>query len=312
MSTQSNSVNELAVASRAAAQTVISPGRRLYWSVRREVWENRGVFLAPAAAAAFVILGIIIAVSRGAIQFNVVVENNGTVRHLNSPAGADYTASVLVIMGVSFLAAVFYCLGALHGERNDRSILFWKSLPVSDLTTVLGKVAIPTAVLPAFTMALIVATQLVILLIHVVVQVAGGQGVASAWADVNLPQVWLMALYRLVAIHVLWYAPIYGYALVVSAWAKRAPILWAILPPVFAGIVEKIAYGTSNVFMLLNERLSRDAGGTIATAGSMVANSVEQMTPLHFLANPGLWLGLVFAVLCLTAAVRLRRWRGII
>ena len=59
---------------------------------------------------------------------------------------------------------MFYCLDALYGERRDRSILFWKSLPVSDLTTVLSKASIPIVVLPLLTFAVTVATQLIMLL----------------------------------------------------------------------------------------------------------------------------------------------------
>ena len=66
-------------------------------------------------------------------------------------------------MLTAFLVGVFYCLDALHGERRDRSILFWKSLPVSDLTTVLAKASVPCRVLPPRAFALALATQLMLL-----------------------------------------------------------------------------------------------------------------------------------------------------
>jgi len=314
MSTQSNSVNELQVATHVAEQSAISPGRRYYWSVRRELWENRGVFLAPAAVAVFVILGVILgAAAHGTFQFGTVVTANGVEQHNVNVNGGVYTVSLFAIMGVSFLAAVFYCLGTLHGERQDRSILFWKSLPVSDLTTVLAKITIPVVVLPAVTMALIVATDIVILLIQAVTQMATGQSAAAGLGEMNMAQAWLMALYHLVTIHALWYAPIYGYAMVVSAWAKRAPLLWAVVPPIIAGIVEKIAFGTSNVFSLLRERLSgSSAEDMVSSRGGVALGVMPHLTPLHFLANPELWLGLVFAAICVAAAIRLRRLGGLI
>jgi ABC-2 type transport system permease protein len=307
MSTQSNAVSETPITSQAAAPALISPGRRFYWSVRREVWENRWIYLAPAAAAGFVILGVLIGLAHGALNFNVVVTTpSGTHEHSVELFGPAMAA----IMGVAFVVAIFYCLGTLHGERRDRSILFWKSLPVSDLTTVLAKAAIPFVVLPAVTMALIVVTHAVMLMIQYITLATGGR--AMVWPNPGLPQTWGMTLYHLVAIHVLWYAPIYCYLLMVSAWAKRAPFLWAVLPPVAAGIVERIAFGSSHVFLFLGDRLSGESSGAVTGAGGMTPELMQQITPLTFLASPGLWIGLAFAALFLVAAVRLRRSQSVI
>ena len=83
-------------------------------------------------------------------------------RALRSKLPYDIAAMMLIF--TAFIVGVFYCLDALHGERRDRSILFWKSLPVSDLTTLLSKATIPLIVLPLVTFAIIVATQVVMLL----------------------------------------------------------------------------------------------------------------------------------------------------
>src|SRR5208283_3600079 len=80
-----------------------------------------------------------------------------------------YNFAELLIMGTTFIVAVFYCLDALYGERRDRSILFWKSLPVSDLTTVLSKASIPIVVLPLATFAITVVTQWIMLLLSTAV-----------------------------------------------------------------------------------------------------------------------------------------------
>src|SRR3546814_20822192 len=52
---------------------------------------------------------------------------------------AMYSAMGLLVVVLGFVV-FFYCLGALYDDRRDRSILFWKSLPVSDASTVLSKV----------------------------------------------------------------------------------------------------------------------------------------------------------------------------
>ena len=171
-----------------------------------------------------------------------------------------YDFAALVIMGTTFIVGVFYCLDALHGERRDRSILFWKSLPVSDLTTVLSKASIPLVVLPLLTFAITVVTQLIMLLLSSAVLLGSGLSVATLWTQLSLPQMWLVLLYHLVTVHALWYAPIYGWLLLVSAWARRAPFLWAALPLLAIALVEKIAFNTSHFATMLGNRIGRRCG----------------------------------------------------
>ncbi len=126
-------------------------------------------------------------------------------------------------MLTTLLVGVFYCLDALHGERRDRSILFWKSLPVSDLTTVLSKASIPLVVLPLLTFAITVAMQWIMLLLSSAVLLGSGLSVATLWTQLSFVQMSLVLLYHLLTVHSLWYAPFYGWLLLVSGWARRAP-----------------------------------------------------------------------------------------
>src|SRR5437867_8784109 len=91
----------------------------------------------------------------------------------------------MMLIFTAFIVGVFYCLDSLHGERRDRSILFWKSLPVSDLTTLLSKVTIPLAVLPLVTFAIVVVTQFIMLLISTAALLSSGLA-ATTWANFNL------------------------------------------------------------------------------------------------------------------------------
>jgi ABC-2 type transport system permease protein len=114
----------------------------------------------------------------------------------------------------------------------------------------------------------------------------------------------------LIAVHSLWYAPFFGYLLLVSAWARRLPILWAILPPLAIGIVERIAFNTSHFGHYLSDRFG---GGPPAGWGGsidMVAMPISGITMVRFLASPGLWGGLLVTALFLAAAVQLRRYRS--
>jgi ABC-2 type transport system permease protein len=119
-----------------------------------------------------------------------------------------------------------------------------------------------------------------------------------------------MLLYHLVAIHALWYAPIYCWLLLVSAWARRAAFLWAALPLLAIGVVEKIAFNTSHFAALLAYRMSGGPEGAAYTADSMAMDPLTQISPGQFLISPGLWIGLAVAAAFLAAAVRLRHYRG--
>src|SRR5688500_3753928 len=91
-------------------------------------------------------------------------------------AGMPLMMAPAPIMLTTLIIAFFYGLDALHGERRDRSILFWKSLPVSDRTPVLSKVLVMMAVLPGIALRLSWAIQFVLFMVGTVVLQASGVG----------------------------------------------------------------------------------------------------------------------------------------
>jgi ABC-2 type transport system permease protein len=216
----------------------------------------------------------------------------------------------VMLIFTAFIIGVFYCLDALHGERRERSILFWKSLPVSDLTAVLSKATIPLVVLPLVSFAIIVVTQFSMLLISTAALLPSGLA-ATTWANFNLFQQSLTLLYGLIAI-ALWHAPIYGWALLISGWARRATFLWAILPLLAIGFFEKITFNTSYFGSMLKDRLLGFAPEAFAFKAyhDVALDSLAQLTPGRYLSTPGLWIGLIFAAGFIAAAIRLRRYRG--
>src|SRR5207245_3137248 len=130
---------------------------------------------------------------------------------------SHFTVAPTVIMVTTILVGIFYSLDALYGERRDRSILFWKSLPVSDLTTVLSKAAVPLVVLPLIGFALSVATQLILLLWSTVVLIGSGMSPAPLWAELRLIEMPVSMLYG-IGVCALWPAPVYWSVLLGSAW----------------------------------------------------------------------------------------------
>jgi ABC-2 type transport system permease protein len=134
---------------------------------------------------------------------------------------------------------------------------------------------------------------------------------ATTWAHVPVFQNWLVLLYGLVAI-ALWHAPIYGWLLLVSGWARRATFLWAVLPLIAIQIFERITFGTSYFGSFLKHRIFGFAPDAFDFQGRTkpVIDSLVQLTPGRYLSSAGLWIGLLVAAVFLAAAVRLRRYRG--
>jgi ABC-2 type transport system permease protein len=214
-------------------------------------------------------------------------------------------------MFTTFLVGMFYSLDALYGERRDRSILFWKSLPVSDRTTVLSKAVIPLVVLPLIALALCVITQLALLLLSTMVLLGNGMSPATLWGEFGFFEGLLIMIYGL-TVHALWFAPIYGWLLLVSAWARRTPILWAVLPLLAVSALERIVFDTWTFMYMLQYRLMGAMKEAFDFKPKGAVGDVERLSQLHparFLSAPGLWVGLAFTAACLAAAVRLRRNR---
>jgi ABC-2 type transport system permease protein len=307
MNTQSNAMPESPLESQVIAPAVISATRPMYWSVRRELWENRSIYIAPLAVAALILFGFLISTIGLRDKMRAALALDPA--HQREAVAMPYDLAAGLIMATTFIVGVLYCLDALHGERRDRSILFWKSLPVSDLTTVLSKASIPIVILPLLTFAIIVATQFIMLLLSTAVLLGNGLSVATLWTQLSLFQMSLLLLYHLLTVHALGYAPIYGWLLLVSGWARRAAFLWAGLPLLAIGVVEKIAFNTSHFAAMLGYRLSGGAEAVTAP-GTFPMDPMTHLTPGHFLISPGLWIGLAVAAAFLAAAVRLRRYRG--
>jgi ABC-2 type transport system permease protein len=305
---QSNAMPESSVESHVVAPAVVSATQPFYWSVRRELWENRSIYIAPVAFAGIFLFGFVISTVHLPAKMRAASALDPMQQGELIQQPFDFAA--LLLMGTMLIVAGLYCLDALHGERRDHSILFWKSLPVSDLTTVLSKASIPIVVLPLITFAVTIATQWIMLLVSSAVLLGSGLSAAALW---QLPWFQMSAglLFHLLAVHGFYYAPLYGWLLLLSGWARRAVFLWAGLPLVAIGVVEKLAFNTSHFGALLLSRL----GGGAETApvpmpreGAMPP--LAHFAPLHFLMSPSLWIGLIFCAAFLAGAVRLRRYQG--
>jgi ABC-2 type transport system permease protein len=280
--------------------------------IRREIWEHRSLWIVPLVVAALIIIAAMFPHSAMSLDDNDLNE----ARHHASLFAQFHSALTLPQFFLLAILLPFYLLDCLYAERKDRSILFWKSLPVSDAQTVLSKLIVALAIVPLGVYALTIVTDIVASAI-LAVRFGDSQMMRTLlrW-DMGM---WLQTqgfiLCALIMV-MLWYAPLAAYLLLVSAWAKRNVMLWAILPPLLALIVEKIAYHTNYVGRLLAYRMN-GIWGTIAVShhfsgktplgGTTAALPMAQTGPFTALQNIDLWLGLIVTVLLVWLTIRIRR-----
>jgi ABC-2 type transport system permease protein len=305
----------------AAPPSVSRDVRPFFWSIRRELWEHRSLIITPLVTVGVIIASFLLA---------AMTYLSGQIHVLSTwtPARQSaYVTGMLLLIGVLLLvimsfAVFFYCLESLHSERKDRSILFWKSMPVSDTTAVLSKLFTATLVAGGIAFVCTLVAQLLVLLIATITALVAGISPASIWSNVQIFQLAVFTLYMLLAA-ALWYAPIAAWLLLVSAWAKRSVILWAVIPPVAVTVLERVAFGTKNFAGMLEYRwkhglLSAFQGDFLVEAGpgEMRMDSqrfphdvIDLLNPVGLLANPWLWVGLLAAAVFVAAAIWVRRYR---
>jgi ABC-2 type transport system permease protein len=280
----------------------------MYWSVRRELWESPSLYVAPLAAAAIFLLGFLISAIRLPAQMRALSALDPMQQR--EAIATPYHMAAGLLMLTAMVVGAFYCVDALQSERRDRSILFWKSLPVSDRMTVLAKASIPFLVLPLLTFAITFALQSTMLLASSAVFWANSLNAATMWAQLSFPRMTLLLLYHLLTVHALWEAPLYGWLLLISAWARRAGLLWAALPPFAIGAAEKVLFGTSHFTDMLKDRLGGGGTEALTVPGTFPMDPMTHPTFGQFLISPGLWIGLAMTAVFLAASIRLRHYRG--
>jgi ABC-2 type transport system permease protein len=296
----------------AQPETTNKPIRPFYWSVRRELWENRSLYLAPLIVAGVIVIGFVFSAIGLPDRRREVLLLDDPMKQ-RAAIEMPYDMAALMLMFTAFIVGLFYCLDALYGERRDRSVLFWKSMPVSDRTTVLAKTFVPLVVMPVISFGLIIAAQLMILLITSVLLLFHGMNPMTTITHTNLIQNSVILFYALIALS-LWHAPTYAWALLVSVWARRATFLWAVLPLIAISMFERITFGTSYFSFFVRDRFMSWAAEAFALRhspkGMPILDSISQLTPGRYLVTPGLWLGLVVAAIFVVLAIRLRRNQG--
>ena len=285
------------------------------WLVRREFWENRAIWLIPAVIGGIMVLaGLFGRVDLMSIPSQVPSRAVGEV--------------FLVAVGATFFAimsiySTWYLLDCLYADRKDRSVLFWKSLPISDTTTVMSKLATALIVIPLVYAVVADATTLLMAFI-VSLRARATFGGALWHADLWL-QLQVLWIYVIVTSAV-WYLPIAGYLLLISAWAKRAVMLWSILPPLALMLAERWFVGTHMIAKQFAERLfglGVLAFHTNPGEGAWLTTVVDHdntlrtppnlwslLDPAGFCSQPAVWIGVAVGAAFIAGAIQLRMRRS--
>ena len=294
--------------------------------VKREIWEHRSIYVTPIAIAVIVSLislAGMVTVSAFDKEVHMALFSASNIAG-DTERQAALTVFFLGTSWVFLLALVilttFYALDCLYAERKDKSILFWRSLPVTDAETVVSKLLTAVIVLPLVTVAAIVVTHLVNLLITTAwVMLKGGNAAHLIWSSVPLFDNWAAALIVTIASAV-WMSPLIGWFLFVSAFTKRAPLLMAFMPLIIIPIMEWIFFRSKIFASAVFSRgemipLFREMDiGHFFDEERMVVN--EEIVSLlshidigRFLFSPSVWAGIVVCGLFTTAAIYVRRYR---
>jgi len=312
--------------------------------LKREFWEHKGGFLwAPVVASgvslaltlmamiAAEVVGNKISFQPNGIHLDELTRDLGPKQLLHLGAGLDFSFLLAAIWPYMVLAFVvfFYCLGTLFDERRDRSVLFWKSLPISDRDTVLSKVASALLVAPLIATVLAILSGFAFfLLLSAFVLWHGGNPVQLLWGPASPLYVSWMLIGSL-PVYAIWALPTVGWLLLCSAWAKSKPFLWALVIPVLSGVMvswfdlmQMFSLKTSWYWGHVVARLLGSAwpGADLVFRGDFKQfshiNQPEDLDRVFSvaaawagLADIEVWIGAAVGIAMISAAIRLRRWR---
>ncbi|MFC3094380.1 hypothetical protein DRW07_14170 [Alteromonas sediminis] len=236
-------------------------------NIKKECWEFKGhIFWVPVVMLGFFILSNIYAlftidsyqIDRLMKGLQALSEAEGVAFVGNASMAAIATIFVPFLI-TSLFVQLNYLISCMFDEKRDLSIYFWRSLPVSDLQSVAVKLFTGALVIPASFMlaatALIVLAVFLIFVGTVVLSLGFDISLWAAWSEAKIVSSLIVVWLALIPLS-LWLFPVYAYLMLASAFAGRAPFLWAVLPVVVIAIVEaSIAEATGSNHLFIMEAL---------------------------------------------------------
>ena len=293
--------------------------------VRRELWEHRSIWVTPLAIASVVTLGTLTALvfsGKFAQELDVAIFAAQNIVGDNERrvvlTGFFFVSSQLFLLGLGVLT-IFYALDSLYAERKDKSILFWRSLPVTDAETVISKLLTAMILIPAVAIIAIIATHIINLIVTSIwVSMRGGDAGMLIWGSVPLLDNWLAMAIAIFGVSI-WMSPFLGWFLFVSAYTRRAPLLMAFLPLILIPMIEGIFTRSTNfaeavwgrgakipLFADMDiERFFEDGHPQITKE---MVSLLAHIDLGKFFTSIDTWLGIIVCGLLTTAAIYVRRF----
>lgn len=310
------------------------------WLLKREYWEHKGgMFWAPVVVSSLMLLVALVSVF-GAVATGKFghMEVNGvpvtTLRQVVAPEDmshiAEGVATAFFGTGMSLFAVMsfvifFYLIGALYDDRSNRSVLFWKSLPISDRDTVVSKVVSALVMAPMITWVVASLASFALALIACIGMSLAGLNLFGAVLGnsklYTLPFEFLACL----PVYMLWSLPTVGWLLMVSAWARTKPFLWAVGLPLGTALLLVWGKALFNLpiqmgwFMqtvvsrLLLSAVPGSWSFQLRGQTSFAPDNLVHGSPLvaawQTMATPQMWIGAAVGIAMIVVAIRLRRFR---
>lgn len=296
--------------------------------IRRELWEHRAIYVVPAVLGLVLVLTSItgqVAVSNFGQELDIAILGASNLGDAERSAAISafllgVTTTFVMTMGI---LTIFYALDALYAERKDKSILFWRSLPVTDAETVVSKLLTALLVIPLITIAVMAVTHLVMLLVTTIwLETRGADAWSMLWSAAPLIDTWVASFILFIALAI-WVSPFAGWFLFVSAFTKRSPFLMAFLPLILVPMLESILLRSSVFAGMLLDRVpfkapiirDLDQESFNFEEQDLIELAREGLSLLsivdvgRFLTSPSVWIGIVVCALFCTAAIYVRRYR---
>lgn len=298
----------------------------LLLSLKREYWEyRRMIVIVP------IILSVLVMLASGAATFGKKVKSHQgvtqsqagevqlSVENLNesvNSSASKHTESELrqrtpiefvgFYVGLAWLTSIIYLLSSLYADRKDKSVLYWKSLPLSETHTTFIKLVFGTVVFPlvAVAVAWIVYLLLTILGWGALKSIDSGGNWVFVERTVSTMRLFVWPLVA-IAVGFVWSAPVFCYTLMVSAMSRRLPFFLLVLPPIIIGILEGILFSSSHLNGFFFGHLPFGVVGEFSQAQSLAS-----VLHLFFIErSASLIMGLLLAAVFLATAIWCRNNR---
>jgi len=309
--------------------------------LRRETWEHTTLRGLPVGLLVFVLL-INLAFSVAMLRYDggITVNINESTQTLSDVLNrfvqmpADKQSEIIngtlltigmIINSIILIMMFFYLIDSLYGERKDHSILFWKSLPVTDTRTVLSKLVVALIVIPLIILSTTMVAQLITLGVQgfTLRDIPGAS--AMLWQRANLSSLWALSGFLLIQ-QSIWYLPVMGWLLFCSAWSRKAPIIAAVLIPALLVFIDSSFLLRTGISELILERLptgvvSMQLDDSLMTYNAGVGEETVGFTfnkgmlepglanAISFVTNIKVWIGILVGAFFTALAIWLRRWR---